>query len=159
MIKKGLLAVGAATVCGLLLFGTDLWSYATTFSGRAHRHVKRHVPLEFEIERARTIVADLVPDIRQNMHTIAEEEVDLTWFVPETLEAGVAGTMGHLAKMSAPLAKAAVERAVGSWVLPQQWEWVCDLDFEVAYIDERSDGIEVTAQTSEGFLALFALNW
>jgi len=61
----------------LLVFGTDLVSYATTAGRRVQRSVKDQVPLEFEIERARKMVVDLVPDIHANMHTIAQEEVEV----------------------------------------------------------------------------------
>lgn len=93
MIKKGLIGIGAAVVLGLLAFGTDLWSYATTFGQQARESVKRQVPLEFEIDRARKMVGELVPDIRMNMHTIAEEEVEV-----EHLKEAIARSEQHLGR-------------------------------------------------------------
>jgi hypothetical protein len=39
--------------------------------------VKDSVPLEFEIDRARKMVKNLLPDIRRAMHVIAKEEVEV----------------------------------------------------------------------------------
>ena len=77
MIKKALIATGVLTLGGLLIFGTDVLSYATTAGRRVQRSVKNQVPMEFEIDRARKMVAALVPDIHANMHTIAQEEVEV----------------------------------------------------------------------------------
>lgn len=77
MCKKGLAAgVGAALVLGLI-FGRDAWSYVSTATGWARQSVRESVPVEFEIERARKMVKELVPDIRANMHVIAKEEVEV----------------------------------------------------------------------------------
>lgn len=77
MIKRALMVAGVLALGGLLVFGTDVLSYATTAGRRVQRSVKNQVPLEFEIDRARKMVADLVPDIHANMHTIAQEEVEV----------------------------------------------------------------------------------
>ena len=39
--------------------------------------VRNSVPVDFEIERWRKMVKNLVPDIRKNMHVIAQEEVEV----------------------------------------------------------------------------------
>lgn len=77
MIKKSII-IGAATllVAGVF-FGRDAFSYIGTSYGWVKETVKEHVPIEFEIERARKMVENLVPDIRRNMHIIAREEVEL----------------------------------------------------------------------------------
>ena len=77
MVKKALIGVGATTVLGILLVGTDALSYFSTGASRVKDSVKNSVPIEFEIDRARTMVRDLLPDIRQNMHVIAREEVEV----------------------------------------------------------------------------------
>jgi chromosome segregation ATPase len=77
MIKKTLAAVGGATLLMVLFFGRDALSYVRTSFGWVRDSVKSQVPVEFEIERARRMVKNLVPDIRKNMHVIAQEEVEI----------------------------------------------------------------------------------
>lgn len=77
MLKK--IVIGSVAVAALsgVIFGTDAYSYLTTSAKRFRTEVKANVPLEFEIERARNMVAELVPDIQKNMHIIAQEEVEI----------------------------------------------------------------------------------
>ena len=77
MIKKGILAGAAAMLLAGFFFGRDAWSYMSTSAGWVKDSVKSSVPMEFEIERARTMIKDLVPDIQKNMHVIAKEEVEV----------------------------------------------------------------------------------
>jgi hypothetical protein len=75
--KKTLIGVAVAAVLSTLAFGRDVFSYAKTFGSSAREAIKAEVPIEFEIQRARDMVANLVPDIRKCMHVIAEEEVNV----------------------------------------------------------------------------------
>lgn len=77
MIKKALIGLGAAGLLAGAIFGSDVFSYARTGANSVRHAVKAEVPLEFEIERARDLVANLVPDIKNCMHVIAEQEVDI----------------------------------------------------------------------------------
>ena len=77
LLKKSLIGVAAAAVLGALVFGRDVFSYAKTFGCSARDAIKSEVPIEFEIQRARDMVENLVPDIRNCMHLIAEEEVNV----------------------------------------------------------------------------------
>jgi predicted nucleic acid-binding Zn-ribbon protein len=77
MIRKTLVTAGAVTLAMMLFFGRDAASYLGTTFGWVKDSVKNNVPIEFEIERARRMVKDLVPDIRKNMHVIAQEEVEV----------------------------------------------------------------------------------
>src|SRR5690606_39815140 len=61
----------------LFPYTTLFRSYLGTSWGRMKSSVKDSVPVEFEIERARKMVKDLLPDIRHNMHVIAKEEVEV----------------------------------------------------------------------------------
>ena len=72
--------VGTAVILALIggfFFGRDAFSYVATAAGWMRSSVRNSVPVEFEIERARTMVKNLVPDIRRNMHVIAQEEVEV----------------------------------------------------------------------------------
>jgi chromosome segregation ATPase len=77
MVKKGLMvAAGVALLFGLF-FGRDSASYLATSWGRVHTAVKDSVPVQFELDRARQMIKDLDPEIRNNMHEIAKEEAEL----------------------------------------------------------------------------------
>jgi len=78
MIKKCIVGGAACMLLAGFFFGRDAVSYVSTAAGWAQDSVRDSVPIEFEIERARKLVRDLVPDIRANMHVIAKEEVELT---------------------------------------------------------------------------------
>jgi predicted nucleic acid-binding Zn-ribbon protein len=77
MLKKIVVGTVAAAALGGVIFGTDAYSYVTTSAKKFRTEVKANVPLDFEIERARNMVAELIPDIQQNMHIIAQEEVEV----------------------------------------------------------------------------------
>src|SRR3954470_12526205 len=77
MIRKTVIGIGSLGLLSMLFFGWDAASYLSTSFGWVKDSVKSQVPVEFEIERARRMVKDLVPDIRKNMHVIAQEEVEI----------------------------------------------------------------------------------
>lgn len=77
MIKKALIGVVGTALLSTLVFGRDVVSYVKTLGCSARDAIKSEVPLEFQIERARDLVENLVPDIRKCMHVIAEEEVNV----------------------------------------------------------------------------------
>lgn len=77
MLKKGLIVAGVLAGLGFFFFGRDAVSYVATSVGWVKDAVADSVPMEFELERARTLVRELVPDIRKNMHVIAREEVEV----------------------------------------------------------------------------------
>jgi chromosome segregation ATPase len=60
--------------------------------------VRSSVPIEFEIDRARKMVKNLIPDIRRNMHVIAKEEVEV-----ERLEGQIERAEGKLERDRAEL--------------------------------------------------------
>ena len=91
MIKKLVIGGAAAGLLATLLFGRDAFSYLSTSVGWVKGSVKNSVPIEFEIERARNMIQELGPDIRNNMHAIAEEEVQV-----ERLRERIGGLEGKL---------------------------------------------------------------
>jgi hypothetical protein len=64
-------------VTTLVLFGRDAASYVSTTYHKLTSSVQESVPVEFQIDRARQMVKDLEPEIRNSMHVIAKEEVAL----------------------------------------------------------------------------------
>ncbi|HET6884465.1 MAG TPA: hypothetical protein VFI31_30205 [Pirellulales bacterium] len=94
MLKRAIWGSAGAAVLAVLLFGgREAVSYVRTSAGWVKDSVKNNVPIEFEIERARRMVKDLVPDIRKNMQVIATEEVEV-----DQLEKKISGVEGRLAK-------------------------------------------------------------
>ena len=77
MIKKMVLGTMAVAAVGGLLFGRDACSYMRTGYHTVRDSVKREVPVEFELQRAREEVKRLLPEIQRSLHLIAEEEVDV----------------------------------------------------------------------------------
>lgn len=77
MIKKLVLGVGALVVLPTLFFGRDAVSYFRTAKDNVRAAVKAEVPPEFEVQRVKGLVDNLVPDIRDCMHVIAEQQVDI----------------------------------------------------------------------------------
>jgi len=77
MVKKGIVIGLAALVLLGLLFGREGASYFKTSVGWVQEGVRDAVPVEFELGRARQMIKDLDPEIRDNMHLIAKEEVEL----------------------------------------------------------------------------------
>lgn len=77
MIKKAIIGGAAAVGLAGMLFGSEAVSYVRTSASWVKDSVRDSVPIEFEIERARKMLANLGPDIRQSMHVIAKEEAEL----------------------------------------------------------------------------------
>ena len=83
MIKRVIIGMATAAMLAVFFFGRDAASYVGTSAGWVKSSVKDSVPIEFEIDRARRMVKDLVPDIQRNMHVIAKEEVEVERFVSQ----------------------------------------------------------------------------
>lgn len=92
MIKQAIYGVATVGALASFVFGRDVVSYARTWGSSVRQTVKREVPLDFEVARARELVEQLIPDIRNCMHVIAEQEVDV-----ENLTGELARKEGDLA--------------------------------------------------------------
>lgn len=77
MIKKVLLGSALAVGCGGLLLGTSSFSYIKTGYSSLRDSIKDQIPVEVEIKRARDLIADLKPEIADNLKLIAREEVEV----------------------------------------------------------------------------------
>src|SRR5687767_7442042 len=72
-LKRGALIGALAYV--LVSYGGGAWSYLTTASRVLADKMHANVPLEFQLERAKTMITGLIPDVRESMLVIAQEEV------------------------------------------------------------------------------------
>lgn len=93
MFKKIGFAVVALAVGFFAVHASGLSSYTSTAWSKARNNLKNQVSLEFEIERVRNEVAQLVPDMKKNLSAIAEEMVAV-----ENLQKEIAGTKAALAQ-------------------------------------------------------------
>jgi chromosome segregation ATPase len=71
------LLLAAAAAAGLVTVGGEGISYLATMTNMVKDGVSEKIPLEFELQRARTMIGNLVPDIKKNMIVIAREEVSV----------------------------------------------------------------------------------
>ncbi len=74
--------IGVVSLAGLgltagLLFGTDLGSYVWTSTNTVRTAVRDSVPIEFELQRARDLLEDIIPEMQANVGLIAKEEVEI----------------------------------------------------------------------------------
>lgn len=76
-VKRGVLVAVGAAVVGGLVFGTDAISYLTTGAGWAKSKVKNSVPIEMELQRAHTLLEEIIPEIHRNIQLVAQEEVEI----------------------------------------------------------------------------------
>ncbi len=100
VVKYGLISVVVLAVVGGGLFGTDLISYVTSSARSLRTSVKDSVPVEFELQRARDLLDEIVPEMHANIRLIAQEEVEV-----ENLKSGIARCEVALAEGKARIHK------------------------------------------------------
>ena len=77
LMKWTVAGIAGAFVVGALCFGTDCFSYATSSFRMIRGKVKNAVPLDFELQRARDLLNDLVPELQAKIVLVAQEEVSV----------------------------------------------------------------------------------
>lgn len=75
MFKKLIWSTAGLTALGVFVFGDDAWSYLSTTVSTVRSAVKQEVPLEFEVQRARDLVAQVDGEVGRCLRVIAEDEV------------------------------------------------------------------------------------
>lgn len=86
MIRKMLFAGGAVTLLSTLAVGAPLWSYVRCGTDWFTQSAGDMVPLEWELKRARKMIADLKPEIEGNARRIAREKVEVARLERQTEE-------------------------------------------------------------------------
>ena len=76
-LKYGVLSVAGLALIGGVVFGSDLCSYLTSGSKYLQTAAKDQVPIEFELQRARDLVNDVVPEMQANVRLVAQQEVEI----------------------------------------------------------------------------------
>ena len=77
MLKKMVLAGGALALLSGVSVGTPIWSYARCGANWMTDSASDAVPMEWELKRARQMIADLKPEIEINARRIAQEKVEV----------------------------------------------------------------------------------
>ncbi len=110
LLKKVVLGAAAVALLSTLCFGRNALSYLGASVGIVKNSVKNGVPMDFELSRARDMVKNLLPDIRGNMHVIAQEEVEVERLGKQiaALQTTVDRERGELARLKDDLATHAV---------------------------------------------------
>lgn len=94
MFKKIFLAALAVGAGMFILNHTRLGSYGHTAWNKVNKKVKAQVPLEFELDRVREQVQQLLPDMRKNLGQVAEEMVAVN-NLKEEIQTGRANLAKH----------------------------------------------------------------
>lgn len=93
-------AVAAVFIGGFLLFGSDLTSMVQTSANSIRESARQSVPVEFELDRAKDQINDILPDLQSQVRMIAEEEVAIA-----RLEKEVNQDQQRMAKLEQSLSK------------------------------------------------------
>lgn len=105
MLRKLVFGVGALTVLSSLSMLTPIGSYARTAVSWMGQTASDSVPLEWEIKRARQMIADLQPEIAGNAKQIAREKIELARLQRQAKECGdqLAKTQSDIERLSSDL--------------------------------------------------------
>ena len=77
MFKKATLAIAAVLIVGGLLFGGRLIPYAKTAFNKARSAAQESMPIDFQIDAARTQLNAIGPEIKKMVHQIAKEKAQI----------------------------------------------------------------------------------
>jgi len=77
LIKLGTLATGGALLASGLVFGTELGSYVRSSYHDMRASVKDNIPVDFQLRRARDLLAGVDPELHNNIRLVAEQEVEI----------------------------------------------------------------------------------
>jgi hypothetical protein len=101
-IKYGVIGAVVLSVGSLVVFGTDAWSYVTSGARAVRSSMRDNVPIEFELQRARDLAAQIVPEMQANIRLIAQEEVEIASLKGEIAksESGVVDERTRIGKLA-----------------------------------------------------------
>lgn len=77
MLKRLITGTAAAALAGTMLLGSDASSYVKTMGSNVRDAVRQEISVEFELDRIRTEVDDLLPEIKKHLKTVASQSVDV----------------------------------------------------------------------------------
>lgn len=150
MMTAKRLAIASAAGLGLYSFGDEGVSYVSTATRMVSSQVGDQVPISFEIERARTMIGQLTPDIKRNMVVIAQEEVGV-----ETLRKEVKSADQSLSKQQEALLELRRQAESGQTTLKigTRVATAADVDRELDRRFSRFRILEATLAAKQDLLA------
>lgn len=77
VIKYGVAGAVVLGLAGAFMFGRDVFSYAGSTAKSVKSAMKDAVPIEFELQRARDLLEQIIPEMQANVRLIAQEEVEV----------------------------------------------------------------------------------
>ena len=103
LIKWVVIPAALAAGAGYLFFGNGVTSYVSTAWGDATRAVRRSVPVDFELRRAKTLMHKIDPEIKEARRDAIRAEIDLEQLDKQirNLESSVAKTEGKMRRHKA----------------------------------------------------------
>ena len=109
-VKATCLVVVVGTVVGVMAFGTDCLSYVKCSAKSVQGAVRDSVPLEFELERAKALLDEIIPEMHASIRLIAQEEVEIASLKTD-LENGIRALDEEKERIGTLSTALAVERA------------------------------------------------
>ena len=76
-LKWGFVCVTVFVLFGFAVFGAGFLSYVRSSARSVQDAVQASVPMELELQRARDMVDQIIPELRANIQVIAREEVEV----------------------------------------------------------------------------------
>src|SRR5437588_11376274 len=76
-LKLGALTVGGGALIGGIVLGSDLGSYIRSSCKSVRVAVKDNIPIDFQLRRARDLLDETGPEMKQNVRLMAEQEVEI----------------------------------------------------------------------------------
>jgi len=77
LIKTAAVVAGGLALVAGLVFGTEAGSYVYSSARSVQTAVREAVPVEFELQRARDMLDEIIPEMQANVRLIAQEEVEI----------------------------------------------------------------------------------
>jgi hypothetical protein len=77
LFKYSVLTLGAGALVLTLLFGGEALSYVRTSGKSVRQSLNDRIPIEFQLRRARDLLADILPEMQANVRVIAQQEVEI----------------------------------------------------------------------------------
>ncbi len=77
MFKSSVLLCLAVFLVAVLLFGPHAMDYVRGTVNHIQRGVANNVPIDFELERAKDMLEEIIPEMRANVKLISQEEVEI----------------------------------------------------------------------------------
>ncbi|HVR74946.1 MAG TPA: hypothetical protein VMT52_11465 [Planctomycetota bacterium] len=111
-IAAGVLIAG---ILGGVCVGTGFGSYLKSSGKLIKGAVKDSIPVEFEIQRARDLLEDLIPEMQANLRLVAAEEVDVASLEKEVERSreALATESGKVQKLRVTLARDLASYTIG----------------------------------------------